>query len=113
VIGSVKTLALEDNPNWGINLAKRFLVALRATGQGLIRKFLLALKAHATTFTPVSINRHKAPPNVLKSDRIIARLGEDCKTRAVIQILFLSSLDLERIFLDNYLERNPQLSSNV
>ena len=40
IIGSVKALALKDNPDWCVDLAQRNLAAYRADCQGIVGEML-------------------------------------------------------------------------
>ncbi len=71
MIGSVKTRALENNPDWCIHLAQGLFSALRATGQRSIGKLLVSFKLNTAIFTPVGIDRHTEPQTYVKLARII------------------------------------------
>lgn len=58
MVGGIKAGTFEDNPHRLVDLAQRFLAALRATVQWRIAKLLGLLKPDTTTFTPVGINWH-------------------------------------------------------
>ena len=66
MIGSVKTRAFKDDPDWCIHLAQGFLSALRAARQRSIGKFLIFFKLDTAAFTPVGIDRHTEPQTYIQ-----------------------------------------------
>lgn len=58
IIGSVKALALKDNPDRRVDLAQCNLAAYRADRQGIVGEMLKLVKLMTAFLAFITINRH-------------------------------------------------------